>query len=130
MKTQIHTLLAFAAIQMAGNVLAAGDKHDHSHERKPLFGGVVAEAKDIEYEMVAKPTIIQLHLRDHGKTTDISKATAKIILLSGSDKQEFELQPVGDKFETTGNFKIVPGAKAVATVTIGGKVSTVRFTFR
>jgi hypothetical protein len=128
MKT--HALLATFALALAGSAFAAGDKHDHAHEHKPLHGGVVVEVKDIDYELVAKPTMIQLHLRDHGKPADVSKATAKLTLLTGAEKQEVELKPVGNKLEATGSFKVGPGTKAVAVVTLGGKAATARFTVK
>ncbi|MGE0673139.1 MAG: hypothetical protein AB7O64_08795, partial [Methylibium sp.] len=65
MKTQ--ALFASITLALAGSAFAAGDKHDH----KPLHGGVVVEVKDMDYELVAKPTVIQLHLRDHGKAADL-----------------------------------------------------------
>lgn len=124
MKTQ--ALLASITLAMAGSAFAAGDKHDH----KPMHGGVVVEVKDMDYELVAKPTVIQLHLRDHGKAADLSKATAKLTLLTGTEKQEVELKPAGDKLEATGSFKVGPGTKAVAIVTVAGKPSTARFTLK
>ncbi|MBN9203730.1 hypothetical protein [Methylibium petroleiphilum] len=124
MKTQ--ALLASITLALAGSAFAAGDKHDH----KPLHGGVVVEVKDMDYELVAKPTVIQLHLRDHGKAADLSKATAKLTLLTGTEKQEVELKPAGDKLEATGSFKVGPGTKAVAIVTVAGKPSTARFTLK
>ncbi|MDP1792061.1 MAG: hypothetical protein Q8L12_15950, partial [Methylibium sp.] len=96
----------------------------------PLHGGVVVEVKDIDYELVAKPTVIQLHLRDHGKPADVSKATARLTLLTGTEKQELELKPAGDRLEATGSFKVGPGSKAVAVVTVAGKPSTVRFAWK
>jgi hypothetical protein len=129
MKTQ--TLLAAIALTLAGSAFAAGDKHDHAHEHKPMHGGVVVEVKDIDYELVAKPTVIQLHLRDHGKPTDVSKASAKLTLLTGAEKQEVELKPAGDKLEASGTFKVGPGTKVVALVTIAGKsAGTVRFALK
>ena len=128
MKTR--SLLAMLALTLAGAAFAAGDKHDHAHEHKPLHGGVVVEVKDIDYELVAKPTVIQLHLRDHGKPADVSKATAKLTLLTGTEKQELDLKPAGDKLEATGSFKVGPGTKAVAVVTVGGKPATVRFALK
>jgi hypothetical protein len=124
MKTQ--ALFASITLALAGSAFAAGDKHDH----KPLHGGVVVEVKDMDYELVAKPTVIQLHLRDHGKSADLSKATAKLTLLTGTEKQEVELKPAGDKLEATGSFKVGPGTKAVAIVTVAGKPSTARFTLK
>ena len=129
MKT--NALLATFALALAGSAFAAGDKHDHAHEHEPLHGGVVVEVKDIDYELVAKPTVIQLHLRDHGKPADVSKASAKLTLLSGTVKQEAELKPAGDKLEAAGSFKVGPGTKVVALVTVAGKpAGTVRFALK
>ncbi|MCR5864593.1 hypothetical protein [Aquincola sp. J276] len=129
MKTQ--ALFASITLALAGSAYAAGDKHDHAHEHKPMHGGVVVEVKDIDYELVAKPTMIQLHLRDHGKPADVSKASAKLTLLTGAEKQEVELKPAGDKLEASGTFKVGPGTKVVALVTIAGKsAGTVRFALK
>jgi len=128
MKT--YPLLASFVLALAGSAFAADDKHDHAHAHKPLHGGVVVEVKDVDYELVAKPTVIQLHLRDHGKPADVSKATAKVTLLTGTEKQEVELKPAGDKLEATGSFKVGPGTKAVAVVMVGGKPATARFTVK
>lgn len=114
---------------LSGGVFSA-EKHNHSNEGKPLYGGVVTEVKDIDYELVAKPDVLQLYVSNHGKSADVSKASAKVILLTGSDKQEIELKPVGDKFELKGNFQIAPGMKIVAQVRIGGGTSTARFTLK
>ena len=122
--TQLIAALAFAA---TGAAFAADG---HSHDPKPLHGGVVVEVKDIEYELVAKPDLMQLHLRDHGKTVDVSQASAKVTLLSGADKQEVELKPAGDKLETKGNFKVAPNTKALVAVSLAGKPSTARFVLK
>ena len=128
---KLHTLIAAITFAVAGTAHAAGEKHDHAHEHKPMHGGVVVEVKDMDYELVAKPTVIQLHLRDHGKPTDVAKASAKLTLLSGAEKQEVELKPAGDKLEATGTFKVGPGTKVVALVTIAGKpAGTVRFALK
>lgn len=128
MKTQ--ALLASIALALAGSAFAAGE-HNHAHEHKPLHGGLVVEVKDMDYELVAKSTVIQLHLRDHGKPTDVAKASAKLTLLSGAEKQEVELKPAGDQLEATGTFKVGPGTKVVALVTIAGKpAGTVRFALK
>jgi len=128
---QSRLLMGGALLALAQFAFAAGDKHDHAHEHKPLHGGVVVEVKDIDYELVAKPAIVQLYLRDHGKPADVSKASAKLTLLAGTDKQEVELKPAGDKLEATGSFKVGPGTKAVAVVSGAGKnAATVRFTLK
>lgn len=127
MKSRIIGALLVA---LAGGAWAAGG-HDHAHEHKPLHGGVVVEVKDIDYELVAKSESLQLYLRDHGKPMDIAKASAKLTLLAGTEKQEVTLAPAGDKLEAKGAFKLPAGTKAVAVVTNNGKtVGTARFTLK
>ncbi len=125
-------LINFAAalsIGFAGTAFAA-DGHDHGHAHKPLHGGIVTEVKDVDYELVAKPELIQLHLRDHGKPVDVSKVSAKLTLLSGTEKQEIELKPACAFLEAKGNFKVV-NAKVVALVSQPGKAAlTVRFALK
>ena len=130
MKTNLRLLTLAAALCVGLFTASAADKHDHAHEHKPLHGGVVVEVKDMDFELVAKATAIQLYLRDHGKPADVAKATAKLTLLTGAEKQEVELKPAGDKLEATGSFKVGPGTKAVAVVTVGGKPATARFTVK
>lgn len=120
-------LLAASLVVTTGTALAHGDEHTHT----PLHGGVVAEVKDMDYELVARPGVVQLYLRDHGKPADVAKASARLTLLAGTDKQDVELKPAGDKLEATGSFKTAAGTKAVVVVRIDGKpASTARFTLR
>ncbi len=120
----------FALMLMASGVVFAADKHDHGHKDEPLYGGLVTEIKDVDYELVAKPEVLQLYMRDHGKPVDVSKATAKVTLLSGSDKQEVELKPSGNKLEAKGSFKVTPGTKVVAQVNLANKAATARFVLK
>lgn len=121
---------AHALILSLGLAVALGAQaKDESHESK--HGGVVVETKAFDAEFVAKPTNLQLYLRDHaGKPMDVSKASAKVTLLSGTEKQEVELKPSGDKLAASGTFKVGAGTKAVAVVTHAGKPSTARFTLK
>ena len=124
----IH-LLAAVILSMSGLAFSAGG-HDHGHEHKPLHGGVVREVKDMDYELVAKPDLIQLYLRDHGKPVDVSKSNAKLTILVGADKQEVELKPAGQQLEATGSFKLA-NSKIVALVSVPGKApTTVRFVLK
>jgi len=120
-----------AALSLAATGAAfAADNHDHGHAHKPLHGGLVVEVKDMDYELVAKPDVLQLHLRDHGKAVDVSKATAKLTLLSGAEKQEVELKPAGEKLEARGSFKVAANTKVVVLVSLGGKSTTARFVLK
>ena len=124
----IH-LLSAVSLCISGLAFAAGG-HDHGHEHKPLHGGVVSEVKDMDYELVAKPDLIQLHLRDHGKPVDVSKSSAKLTILVGTDKQEVELKPAGQQLEATGSFKLA-NSKIVALISVPGKApATVRFVLK
>lgn len=116
----------FAALTLAAaatTAFAGGDHH-------PIYGGIFTAGRAMDYELVAKPEVLQLYLRDHGKPMDASKATAKLTLLAGTNKQEVELQPVGDKLEAKGSFKLPAGTKAVAVITLGGQTSTARFVLK
>lgn len=120
-------MFAVLAISLAGGAFAGGTHDDH----KPVHGGLVVAGKAADYELVAKPEILQLYLRDHGKPMDVAKASAKVTLLSGSEKQEVSLAPAGDKLEAKGSFKAVAGTKVVAVVSNAGKVlGTARFTLK
>lgn len=120
-------LLIALALSVSGAAFAA-DKHADGHEIKPMHGGAVTEAKDIDYELVTKPDKLQLYMRDHGKPLDPAGMSAKVTLLSGGDKQDVQLQPVDGKLEATGSFKVGTGTKAVVAVSKAGKaVASVRF---
>lgn len=126
--TRFITVLFLAS---SGAIYAVADGHNHGHEHKPLHGGIVTEVKDVDFEFVAKPESLQLYVRDHGKPVDIAKASAKLTVLAGTEKQEIELKPAGDRFEAKGTFKVAPGAKAVALVVLPGKPAmTARFVLR
>ena len=91
-------------------------------------GGVVVEAKIGDLEIVAKPELIQIHVRDHGKAIKVDGASAKVVLLNGTEKSEVMLSPAGDKLEAKGAFKVAKGTKGIATVTLAGKPpATARF---
>lgn len=119
-------LLAALALALCGPAFAAGN---HAHEHQPLHGGIVTEVADIDYELVAQPDTLTLHLRDHGKPLALDGASAKLTLLNGSEKTEATLSPAGDgKLQAKGSFKVAPGTKVVALVTVPGKKATnVRF---
>ena len=119
------------ALATCAPAFAAGEKHHthaNAHTHAPQHGGVVVEMKAIDYELVATPGRLQLHLRAHGTATDLAKASARLTLLKGSTKQDVTLQPAGNTLEATGSFLVGPGTKVVALVTIDGKpAGTVRF---
>lgn len=127
----LKTLLWIASLSLAlsGPAQAGGN---HGHEHKPLHGGVVVESGDIDFELVAKPDLITLHLRDHGKPLSTQGGSVKLTMLAGSAKSELALQPAADnRFEAKGSFNIEPGTRVVAIVTLPGrKPASVRFALK
>ena len=123
---KFQTLLITDSLVL-GNMAWAGPG-DATH--KPMQGGVLTTVKDVDYELVATATNLRLYVRDHGKAVDVSKATAKLTLLSGSEKQELELKPSGDKLEATGTFKVMAGTKVVGVISSGAKQATARFVIK
>ena len=123
-KPLLAVAIAVSTLLAASPALATGD-------HVATKGGVFSQGKEADYELVARPDVLQLWVFDHGKPRNVAKASAKVTLLTGSDKQEAELKPAGDKLEATGTFKVGPGTKAIAVVSDGGKtLGTARFTFR
>ena len=123
---KIRTLFISTSLVLCS--MAWAGPGDASH--KPMQGGVVVTVKDIDYELVASATALRLYVRDHGKAVDVSKSTAKLTLLTGSEKQEVELKPSGDKLEATGTYKVTAGTKAVAVISFGAKQATARFVIK
>jgi hypothetical protein len=122
-RTVLFALAALAA--MPAVALAQGHVHTKS---APKYGGVVTEVNEVDYELIAKADSVRLYLSDHGKPVNLANASAKVTLLTGSEKSEATLKPAGDKLEATGTFKVGPGTKAVAIVTLPGKpAQSVRF---
>lgn len=121
-------LVAAFALSLSGLAYAAGD-HDHGHGHKALHGGIVVEAKHLDFELVAKPGSLTLFVRDHGKPASTEGATAKMTMLNGTDKLELALAPAGENtLEAKGHFAVAKGTKAVALVSLPGKrTSNVRF---
>ena len=122
---KLISLCAALILSTAGVAIAAG-----THDHKPRYGGIVVEVKEMDYELVAKPDALQLYVRENDKPKAVSKLTAKITLLVGTEKQEVELKPAGDKLEAKGSFKVPAGTKAVAVVNVDGKPSTARFVLK
>jgi hypothetical protein len=120
----LKTFSFVAALAFAAAAAQAAGNHDHS----PKFGGVVVETKAGDFEIVAKPDVIQVYVSDHGKAVKLDGAQAKVTLLNGADKTEANLAPAGDKLEAKGTFKVSKGTKGVAVVTLAGKpAATARF---
>ncbi len=115
----IATLASFA---IGASAALAKDDHTAKH------GGIFVETKALDFEIVAKPDLIQVYVNDHGKAVKLDGGKAKVTLLNGTEKSDVELAPSGDKFEAKGSFKVAKGTKGIAVVTLAGKpAATARF---
>ena len=123
---KVRTFLITSSLLLSGLAWAGPNEAGH----KPLHGGVLTTVRDIDYELVANSTTLRLYVRDHGKAVDVYKASAKLTLLTGAEKQEVDLKPSDDKLEAAGAFKVGPGTKAVTVISMGGKQSTARFVIK
>jgi hypothetical protein len=128
-KSRLITLVLAFGLVAAPAAFAAGEHDDH---HKPRFGGIVAEGKAFDAELIAKPELITVYVSDHGKPMSAKGAKGKITLLSGTDKSEAELVPAGDnKLEAKGKFNVTAGTKILVVITPEGKTaSTLRFTIK
>ncbi|WP_395058664.1 hypothetical protein [Polaromonas sp.] len=121
---KLNKLLLITFIAFSGTAALAAGGHGHD----PKFGGVVVETKAGDFEIVAKPDTLQIHISDHGKAVKLDGAKAKVTLLNGTEKSEVELVPAGDKLEAKGAFKVAKGTKGIAVVSLAGKPpATARF---
>ncbi|HEX6736336.1 MAG TPA: hypothetical protein VF096_16125, partial [Azonexus sp.] len=112
LKQSVSALFAALAICSAGAALAGGDHH-HDHH-KPMYGGIVQPGKEVDFELVVRPELLQLYLSDHGKPRGVAGVSAKVTLLNGKEKQEVALTEAGDRLEAKGTFPISAGTKALA----------------
>lgn len=122
----IAAVIASFSLTYAPAASASGDDH------APKFGGIVAEGRAFDAELIAKSDLITVHVRDHGKPMATQGATGKITMLTGASKSVSELTPAGDsRMEAKGQFNVSVGTKAVVEITLKGKKpSTHRFVIK
>lgn len=121
MKKFLACVTMAASVIVSGNVFAHGDK--------PKHGGIVQTANDLSFEMVNKDNATIIYVEDHGEKFSTSGATGKLTLLTGKEKSELPLEPVGENtLAAKGDAKLVKGAKAIASITFANKETVnVRF---
>lgn len=107
-----------------GCTLGMGNHHD-VHE--PRHGGMVVEENFWDYELVAKPHLLQLYVRNHDVAADVSEAVARARWPSDKGPQEAELKPAGGLLQATGDFDLPANFDIEITLTMRGKSYTVNF---
>lgn len=101
----------------------------HAHGEKPRHGGVMSEANELNFELVADSGNAAIYVLDHGAMVPTTKASGKLLVLSGGKKTEVALVPAGDnKLVTASAVSLAAGTKAIATLDLGDKQTiSVRF---
>jgi hypothetical protein len=111
----IATLLFAASIGTYGGVVLAHAEHGQSQQ-----GGIVAEAGEAQFEIVAKENKLTVFVTNHGAPVATAGASGKLTILAGSNKQEVELKPEADN-RMTGQGAITPQAKLLVMIQLPGK---------
>jgi len=120
------TIALLLATLMFGNVNA------YAHgEAKAKFGGVVAMASDLSFELVATSAGATIYIEDHDKPLPTKDMSGKLTVLTGKESANAVLKPIGDnKLDATG-IKLMPGSKVVASINLSsGKAVSVRFVLK
>lgn len=128
MKLNIRTALLALAASLATPVFAHGPAEDV----KAAHGGILAEANDLNFELVNTTNGATIYIVDHGKPLPTTGASGKLIVLGSGAKTETALAPAGDnRLEARGKLASAPGTKAIASITLPGKgVVSVRFAYQ
>ncbi len=93
----------------------------------PQHGGVMANANDLDFELVPGRDTVVIHVTDHGKPLATDGIGGKLVVLEGGRKSEAVLKPAGGN-QLVATVVAGKGARAVASLTMpsGGTVN-VRF---
>ena len=110
------TTAAHAASDPKGHAHSAKASAAHAHEGKDQHGGVVSVAKDMDCELVAKDSEVALCISDHGAPVSLAGATARLALLSGTQKQDVALATADNALRAKGAFTVAAGTKAAVSV--------------
>ena len=115
LKATLAATLALCALN-----LPMAPAHAHAEHGKPQFGGVVAEAGEVQFEIVSKDGKISVHVSNHENPVDVGGASGKLLILSGAERSEVQLKPAGgNRLEGAGS--IASGAKLLVTLQWPGK---------
>lgn len=87
----------------------------HAEHGQAQYGGVVAEAGEAQFELLAQSDKLIIYVSNHGQAVATAGATGKLTILEGTKKSELDLQPAGDnRLEAKGS--AASGAKVLISV--------------
>jgi hypothetical protein len=111
---RLLSVLCLSALFAAGPALA------HEMHGQPMHGGVVAEAGQAQFEVVARDGVLTVHASKHGEALATAGATGKLTVLSGSAKREIDLKPAGNDL-LQGKGSLAAGDKLLLNVVWPGQ---------
>jgi hypothetical protein len=122
-------LLVIAVTAFSFTAYAPRLAHAHAEHGQPAYGGVVAEGGQLQGELVVKPAALTLYLTNHGSPVATQGASARLTVLTGTQRSELTLSPAGaNRLSLAGAPSLAPGTKAVALVRLAdGRSVTLRF---
>lgn len=92
----------------------------HAEHGQAQYGGVVAEAGEAQFEIVAKDGRLIVYATNHGAPVATAGASARLTALAGSARSEFDLKPAGDN-RLQGQGSVEAGAKLLINVQWPGR---------
>ena len=114
MKRLIACVTIALGLAAAGPALAHGAKAKH--------GGVVQSVNDLTFELVNKDGKAVIYVDDHGKAYPTTGTSGTLTILKGAVKTDTALEAAGSNLLATSTaVTLVPGAKAMASITLPGK---------
>ena len=90
-KSMLTAAVVALALTSASSIALA-----HAEHGQAQHGGVVAEAGEAQFEIVARDGRLTVHVSNHGAPVATAGASGKLTVLSGGAKREIELKPAGN----------------------------------
>ena len=82
----------------------------------PRHSGLVAMHHGVQIEFVPGRDALQVYASENGRPLDLHGATADVVLLRQGYTRQVRLNPVGDRLEARGAFRVPVGTTAVVSV--------------
>ena len=114
-KSMLTAAVVALALTSASSIALA-----HAEHGQAQHGGVVAEAGEAQFEIVARDGRLTVHVSNHGAPVDTAGASGRLTALDGAAKSEFDLKPAGDN-RLEGQGSVVAGAKLLINVQWPGR---------
>ncbi|MEH0168530.1 hypothetical protein [Roseateles microcysteis] len=125
---KMKQLIQIAALTIGALTLNQAMAHGAG---KPLHGGIVQVANDVNFEFVVESDGATIYLVDHDQPMSSAGISGKLTVLSGSKKTEVDVKAANDNKLRALGVSIPAGSKVVAVLNnVEGRTVTVRFNLK